>query len=530
MTGPLPAAPQTQHSRRSRRACAVSNGAAAESTRKGSSKRQDNSRCSSSDECRRSAPSNDAHDSGTGATTAPVHKGTGTTISKWNQAIDIAARNGDVEKAEQLLLACERSGDHPEAVSYNLVLRACAKRGDAVAAERLFRRMEGKGVQATVCSYNTLLEACAKAGKPDACEMWLNRMLGQGIEPNVISYASAIYAHARRGDVAAAEAWLQKMIVAGVQPDAVSFTSLIHACAAKGAVASAERWLQEMESQGLETGVATYTAVIDACAKSGDIDRAEVWFTRMADKGVVPNAVTFSAMIDACAKAGNLVRAEHWHERMLEHGIAPNVHSCSAVINACAKQFGPSGAEAAEKWLDRSERAGVMDEVVYSSVIDACGKAGDAERALRVFDRMRANGFKPNIIAYAALARPYAYRGDWIKVETIAQSMRADGVAVNEFFLYAQLLSYATSRPRQVERAEACFRSALGIGVQANDHVVGALARVVGRERCAGLMVELCNGRSVPSPPSRQGQEKTARPGSTRIGGGGGASARMGRQ
>merc|ERR1719330_926722 len=523
MTGPLPAAPQTQHSRRSRRACAVSNGAAAESTRKGSSKRQDNSRCSSSDECRRSAPSNDAHDSGTGATTAPVHKGTGTTISKWNQAIDIAARNGDVEKAEQLLLACERSGDHPEAVSYNLVLRACAKRGDAVAAERLFRRMEGKGVQATLCSYNTLLDACAKAGKAEACEQWLERMLDQGVEPNVISYASAIYARARRGDVMAAEAWLQKMIVAGVQPDAVSFNSLIHACSVKGAAESAEKWLQEMESQGLEACVTTYTAVIDACAKCGDIGRAEVWFARMADKSVAPNVVTFSAMIDTCAKAGNLARAEHWHERMLEHGIAPNAHSFSAIVSACAKQGGQGGAEAAEKWLERSERAGVVDKIVYSSVIDACGKAGDAEAAMRVFTRMRASGFKPHIVAYAALARPYAYRGDWVKVENIAQSMKEDGVTVNEFFLYAQLLSYATARPRQVQRAEACFRSALDAGVKANDHVVGVLARAVGRERCTELMLELCGGRNVPLPPSRRGQEKAEKPS-------GGAWGRVGRQ
>merc|ERR1719254_339994 len=165
----------------------------------------------------------------------------------------------------------------------------------------------------------------------------------------------------------------------------------------------AERYLQEMQTRGLETTVATYTAVIDACAKSGNVERAEMWFARMAESNVEANVITYSALIDACAK-----------------------------------RAGPDGAEAAERWLDHSEQAGVVnDVVVYSSVIDACGKAGDAGRALQVFRRMQAVGLRPHIIAYAALARPFAHRGDWIKVESIAQGMASAGVKPNEYFLYA---------------------------------------------------------------------------------------------
>lgn len=426
-------------------------------------------------------------------------------VSRWNQAIDVAARNGDPEKAGQLLLDLEKAGGQPESVSYNLVIRAYAKKGDAVGAEKWLKRMEARGVPVTVCSYNTMLDACAKADDAVSCEAWLRHMIAKGIEANVISYATAIYARARRGDIAASEGWLHKMKEAGIQPDAVSYNSLIHACGVKGNAQEAERWLQEMRSQGLELSVATYTAVIDACAKSGDVPRAERWLEQMIQDGVEPNVVTYSAMIDACAKAGNLPRAEYWHDGMTAKGISPNAHSYSAVINACAKHGAPGGAEAAERWLDRSEKAGVVnDVVVYSSVIDACGKAGDAERAMRVFRRMQANGLRPHIVAYAALARPFAYRGDWIKVESIAQCMHADGVSVNEYFVYAQLLAYAVARPRQAQRAEACFRSALAGGVEANDHVVTALARAVGRQRCTDLMAELCGGREVPLPPPRR--------------------------
>mmetsp|Transcript_1966 Transcript_1966/g.7483 ORF Transcript_1966/g.7483 Transcript_1966/m.7483 type:complete len:337 (+) Transcript_1966:1036-2046(+) len=294
---------------------------------------------------------------------------------------------------------------------------------------------------------------------------------------------------------------MEKMLAAGVEPDAITYNSVIHANSVSGNVEGAERWLEEMRRRGLETSVATFTAVIDACAKSGDVPRAERWMGRMLEQNVKPNVVTFSAMIDACAKAGNVPRAEHWLERMTEQGIKPNAHSFCTLINACAKAAGPNGAESAERWLDRSEEAGVVNDVViYSSVIDACGKAGDAERAMRVYRRMQANGIKPHIVALAALARPFAYRGDWIKVESIATEMDAMGVKTNEYFVYAQLLSYAVSRPRQPDRAEECFRRAMSTGLQGNDYVANALSRAVGRTRSEELMQELCNGRQfIPS-------------------------------
>jgi len=182
---------------------------------------------------------------------------------------------------------------------------------------------------------------------------------------------------------------------------------------------------------------------------------------------------------------------------MISNNVKPNAHTYSAVINACAKS---GKVDAAEAWLDRSEKAGVVgDVVVYSSMIDACGKVGDAERAMSVFKRMQANGIRPHIVAYAALARPFAYKGCWQEIEQIAQSMTDAGVRPNEYFVYAQLLAYATSRPRQEKRAEACFRSAIADGVQANDHVVNVLGRAVGRTRCQELVEELCGTREMPN-------------------------------
>lgn len=432
-------------------------------------------------------------------------------LPQWNQAIDAEARRGDVERAGRLLFELERPGSlqAPDVVSYNIVIRACAKKGDMQAAEWWLARMESKGIEATLCSYNTVLDACAKADNPDACEAWLQKMITRGVEANVISYATAIYAHARRSDEARAEYWFRRMQAAGVAPDAVSYNSMIHACGGQGNAEGAERWMKQMQRDGLDATVTTYTAVIDACAKAGDVPRAERWMETMIEKGTPPNVVSFSAMIDACAKACDPARAELWLEKMLKCNIKPNVHSYSAVINACAKN---GDVDAAEDWLGKSELAGIANDVViYSSVIDACGKAGDAERASKIFRRMQANEIRPHIIAYAALARPYAYRGEWTEVERIAHEMAVNGIWPNDYFLYAQILSYAAAKPRQSSRAEACFRQALQNGIKVNDHIVQALVRAVGRQRCTELMRELCHGRELPTPARRPPGSDAAR-------------------
>lgn len=426
-------------------------------------------------------------------------------LSRWNNAIDTAARQGDVDKAGKLLLEFERqgmdAGHKPDIVSFNLVIRAHAKKGDVRGAEKWFTRMVERGIQPTLCSYNTVLDACAKADDPEALETWIQRMLERKIEPNVISYATAIYASARRGEEAQAEKWLRAMIDAGIPPDAVAYNSMIHACGVGGNAEGAERWVKEMHARGLETTVTTYTAVIDACAKVGDATRAEKWMEAMITARVQPNVVTYSAMIDACAKAADPTRAEYWHDQMAQSGVKPNAHSFSAVINAFAKSGNAGGAET---WLGKSEEAGVANDVVlYSSVIDACGKAGEPERGMTVFRRMQANGIRPHIIAYAGLARPYAYKGDWETVEMISEEMTSSGIRMNEFFHYAQLLAYGTARPRQSQKAEACFRKTLKTGLKPNDHVIGALSRAVGRARCAELIHELCPGRQMPKPTQR---------------------------
>merc|ERR1719473_668870 len=101
---------------------------------------------------------------------------------------------------------------------------------------------------------------------------------------------------------------------------------------------------------------------------------------------------------------------------------------------------------------------------------------------------MISKGIKANVVTYSALARPFARAGNWQMIEEFERQMLKDGLKKNEYFLYAQLDAYGNARPKQLERAERCFQEAMRDGLEANNRIASALARVVGRTRCQDLL------------------------------------------
>merc|ERR1719335_256860 len=217
-------------------------------------------------------------------------------------------------------------------------------------------------------------------------------------------------------------------------------------------------------------------------------------------------------MINACAKSGDINGAECWFRQMQSAGIEPNIASYSALIDACAKA---AEAERASKWLTHMMNAGHEPEVVsFSSVIDACGKAGDCKQAMSVFERMKVCGVKPTIVTYTSLARPFAQKGCFERVEDIQGWLRAQGLHPNEYFLNILLSAYTHANPPQQSRAEAALREAVGRGVKLNEFILTSLERCVGPERYAELQSELGLG----APKSREAAPKRKFVGRSRAG------------
>ena len=146
------------------------------------------------------------------------------------------------------------------------------------------------------------------------------------------------------------------------------------------------------------------------------------------------------------------------------------------MINAFAKVGNVEGACA---WLQCAEELDKgLDGVAYSCVINACGKAGAAERAMEVFEQLRARGIQSHIVINAALARHFAYQGDSDKVEEIAEMMSLNGIAMYDYLLYTKLVTYTRSKPKELRKAEMVFLQGVESGVQYNERITKVLTSI----------------------------------------------------
>jgi len=118
----------------------------------------------------------------------------------------------------------------------------------------------------------------------------------------------------------------------------------------------------------------------------------------------------------------------------------------------------------------------------------------------------------PTVVTYTSMARPYAQKGNWRRVEALRDQMEKQGVKGNSFFLCGLLSAYANACPRESGRAECEFKRAVRCGVKVDDYVITALERATGRDTAVALTAGLPY-MPPPSSVSRPQGRATAGPG-----------------
>jgi pentatricopeptide repeat protein len=271
--------------------------------------------------------------------------------------------------------------------------------------------------------------------------------------------------------------------------------------------AKAEEVLREMRRQQLQPSLQIYSQVATAWVRAEDVESAEALLEEMLADGVVPDAVLVGLMVHTHATRRDLESAERWHARLAEYNM-PRGHACfGRIINACAKT---SNIEKALHYLEEMVTLGIQPEVItFSCLLDACANAGDLEQAKQIFKRMKCSGVELNAVPYACLGRLFASRGMFVEVERLFQDMLDKGISMNEYCVCTLLTAYGRSLPRQSERAERCFRSAVKQGIVVNGKVLAALRSATSRQVYQDLQ-RLANQRFEPRHSSTEEAEEEA--------------------
>lgn len=151
---------------------------------------------------------------------------------------------------------------------------------------------------------------------------------------------------------------------------------------------------KEMDGLGYVENVNTFNLVIYSFCKESRLLEALSVFYRMLKRGVWPNVVSFNMMIDGACKVGDMGLALEvlGKMRVMSGGgfVSPNAVTYNSVVNGFCKA---GRLDLAEGIRGEMVKSGVgCDERTYGALVDAYGRGGRSDEALRLCDEMTSEG------------------------------------------------------------------------------------------------------------------------------------------
>ena len=151
----------------------------------------------------------------------------------------------------------------------------------------------------------------------------------------------------------------------------------------------------------LQPNVQTYRVLFRACERNSQFEAAFTYYAHMrAVPGLRPDVGMFNALIGYCSLLGDESQAAFLVEEMKELGLEPDVHTYNSLLNA----FSDAPYEVLLKtYEDMLKRKVSPNRRTYNSLMLACQKMGDYERAFQLFEELKRDGLTPDVTTYNLL-------------------------------------------------------------------------------------------------------------------------------
>lgn len=279
-------------------------------------------------------------------------------------------------------------------------------------------------------------------------------MVTAGVPQTLNCYRLELAHFGNSGQWRAALDLLSELKQAGLTPDAKIYNGVLDSFAQSTEWREAGNVMKEMERAGHALHARSFRGVIVAASNAGEWRVAWRIFKRMQSLGVERSCrspVIFNSVTAACGVAGRWEEALYALRLTLRDGMVPTFIAYNATLGALGKAGRWQHAQRLLKDMRRSaqdaERGGSTtrlrgavrllppDVYSYTSVIDACAKAGELERALEVFEEMRRFGVSPSLVTFNTLISACGARGDWQRALSFVAQMAESGIVPDDVTL-----------------------------------------------------------------------------------------------
>eukprot|EP01063_Lacrimia_lanifica_P019680 TRINITY_DN27137_c0_g1_i1.p1 TRINITY_DN27137_c0_g1~~TRINITY_DN27137_c0_g1_i1.p1 ORF type:complete len:352 (+),score=106.86 TRINITY_DN27137_c0_g1_i1:52-1107(+) len=228
----------------------------------------------------------------------------------------------------------------------------------------------------------------------------LRSMRGAGWEIGPLAYTSAVSVFASYGLSKWAHRLVEEMIADGMNPGVETFNSLVWAYAENGEIRGLQAAWAQMRSRDLVPDAISYNVLMMGLLRSGHRHVAFKMFELMREDGLEPDVQFYNTLITACDTAEEGWAVVH---RMKQDGVQPDQFTFYFLLKLSAREGDPRSAEDTIRQL-ASHRVSPTSSH-WTILLSAYRVAGDYDACLRVWERMKDAGIKPNAATLCELFR-----------------------------------------------------------------------------------------------------------------------------
>lgn len=410
----------------------------------------------------------------------------------WNTMIGGLAEGGYWEEASEVYNQMQREGVMPNKITYVILLNACVNSAALHWGKEIHSRVAKAGFTSDIGVQNALISMYSRCGSIKDARLVFDKM----VRKDVISWTAMIGGLAKSGFGAEALTVYQEMQQAGVEPNRVTYTSILNACSSPAAL----EWGRRIHQQVVEAGLATdahvgntlvnmysmcgsvkdarqvfdrmiqrdivaYNAMIGGYAAHNLGKEALKLFDRLQEEGLKPDKVTYINMLNACANSGSLEWAREIHTLVRKGGFFSDTSVGNALVSTYAKCGSFSDASIVfEKMTKRNV-------ISWNAIIGGSAQHGRGQDALQLFERMKMEGVKPDIVTFVSLLSACSHAGLLEEGRRYFCSMSQDFAIIPTIEHYGCMVDLL-GRAGQLDEAEALIKT---MPFQANTRIWGAL-------------------------------------------------------
>ncbi|EXC16278.1 hypothetical protein L484_024452 [Morus notabilis] len=374
----------------------------------------------------------------------------------FNAVLNACANCGDTRMFLKLFDEMPEWGCGPDVLSYNVMIKLCTRAGRKDLLVFVLERILEEEIPFCMTTMHSLVAAYVGFGDLETAERMVQAMReerrdlceilrGSNVEdsnrneqdvferllPNLVkasdseqpqllpkAYApdSRIYTTLMKGYMKAGRVTDTVRMLEAMRhqedsashPDHVSYTTVVSAFVNSGSMDRARQVFAEMTRIRVPANRITYNILLKGYCKQLQIDKAKELLKEMAeDAGIEPDVVSYNILIDGCILVDDSAGALTFFNEMRAKGIAPTKISYTTLMKAFALSGQPKLAHKVfDEMLDDPRVK--ADIIAWNMLVEGYCKLGLVEEAKKIVQRMKENGFHPNVATYGSLANGIA--------------------------------------------------------------------------------------------------------------------------